>query len=277
MKQSKHPGWVYLVGAGPGDPELITVKGLRCLQAADVIVYDRLVSPLLLDEACPEAERIFAGKEAGCHTLAQEEINMLLIAHARRGRMVVRLKGGDPFLFGRGGEEAAALAEAGIPFEVVPGVTSAIAVPAYAGIPVTYRGLAAQVTIVTAHGGDTRPSAPVNWEQLATQEGTLVILMGLAALPHITRRLLVGGMAPLTPAAVIQQGTLQSQRVVTGTLADIATKTVAAQLSSPALIVIGAVAALRDSLDWFESGSASSYERLLAQVLAAVPADGPGS
>ncbi len=256
-------GRVYLVGAGPGDPELITVKGLRCLRAADVVIYDRLISPALLDEAPPEAERVFVGKASGCHTLPQPEINALLIAHARRGRTVVRLKGGDPFLFGRGGEEAEVLAEAGIPYEIVPGVTSAIAVPAYAGIPVTQRNHAAQVTIVTGHeSAADQPGAAVNWEALAKLEGTLVILMGLANLARIACRLITSGMARQTPAAVIEQGTLPAQRVVTGTLEDIATRTAAAGIRSPAIIVIGAVAALHDTLAWFENDIGQEIRRL---------------
>lgn len=246
-------GRVYLVGAGPGDPDLITVKGLRCLRAADVIVYDRLISPVLLEEASPAAERVFVGKTSGCHTLAQIEINALLVAHARKGRVVVRLKGGDPFLFGRGGEEALALVEAGIPFEIVPGVSSALAAPAYAGIPVTHRGYAAQVTIVTGHESIADgPAASVNWEALARLEGTLVILMGLANLARISDRLIAFGMPPLTPAAVIEQGTLPAQRAVSGPLEAIAALVAAAELRSPAIIVIGAVAALRESLTWFD-------------------------
>ena len=247
-------GRVYLVGAGPGDPELITVKGLRCLRAADVIVYDRLISPALLEEASPEAEQVFVGKESGCHTLAQEQINALLIAHAREGRAVVRLKGGDPFLFGRGGEEALALAEAGIPFEIVPGVSSALAVPAYAGIPVTHRNHAAQVTIVTGHESVADgPAASVNWKALAKLEGTLVILMGLANLEHISSRLMAFGMSPRTPAAVIEQGTLPSQLAVSGPLEDIAALVSVAGIRSPAIIVIGAVAAMRESLAWYDA------------------------
>lgn len=249
-------GLVYLVGAGPGDPELMTLKGLRCLRAAEVIVYDRLVSPTLLEEAPPEAERVFVGKVSGCHTLAQEEINALLIAHALKGRVVVRLKGGDPFLFGRGGEEAAALAEAGISYEIVPGVTSAIAAPAYAGIPITHRNYAAQVTIVTGHESTAdRPASSINWEALAKLEGTLVILMGLANLANIASRLIAYGMSPMTPAAVIEQGTLPAQRVVTGALEDIATRACAEGIRSPAIIVIGPVAALHESLAWFHECS----------------------
>ena len=244
---------VYLVGAGPGDPDLITVKGLRCLRMADVVVYDRLIDPALLDEARPDATRIFVGKGAGYHTMPQEQINALLVAHARQGRVVVRLKGGDPFVFGRGGEEAAALAAAGIPFEVVPGVSAAIAVPAYAGIPVTHRGHGSLMTVVTAH--ECAPAAGVDWEALARVGGTLIIMMGVAALPRVTQRLRDGGLAPHTPAAVVEQGTTAQQRVVEGTLADIAERAAAADIRPPAITVVGAVAALRTSLAWFETAS----------------------
>ena len=243
----------YLVGAGPGDPDLITVKGLRCLRRADVVVYDRLIAPALLDEARPDAARIFVGKGAGCHTMPQEQINAVLVEHARQGRVVVRLKGGDPFVFGRGGEEAAALAAAGIPFEVVPGVSAAIAVPAYAGIPVTHRGRGSLMTVVTAH--DCAPAAGVDWEALARVGGTLIIMMGVATLPRVTQRLRDGGRAPHTPAAVIEQGTTAQQRVVEGTLADIAERAAAAGIRPPAITVVGAVAALRASLAWFETAS----------------------
>jgi len=240
---------VYLVGAGPGDPELITVKGLRCLQTANVVIYDRLVSQSLLDEIPAQAEQVFVGKEPGCHSLKQDEINALLIKYARQGGIIVRLKGGDPFLFGRGGEEALALAEAGISFEVVPGISSAIAVPAYAGIPVTHRNLASSVTIVTGHGHHT----DMDWAVLAKVGGTLVILMGVEALPHITQQLLDGGLSPYTPAAIIQQGTLPQQCVVKGTLANIAEAAQQANIQSPATTVIGTVVALSASINWFEA------------------------
>jgi len=246
-------GRVFLVGAGPGDPELITLKGLRCLRKADVVVYDRLICPELLDEAPAQAERVFVGKASGHHTINQEEINTLLIKYARQGRLVVRLKGGDPFVFGRGGEEALALAHAGIPFEVVPGVSSALAVPAYAGIPVTHRDLASSITIVTGHEQDPSTSPGVDWEALAALGGTLVILMGVETLARITRRLLKGGLHPDTPAAVIQQGTVPQQRVITGTLANIAARARAANVASPAVTVVGSVVALNDPLAWFES------------------------
>jgi uroporphyrin-III C-methyltransferase len=238
---------------------LITLKGLRSLRKADVVVYDRLICPDLLDEAPLQAERVFVGKASGNHSMKQEEINALLIMYARRGCTVVRLKGGDPFVFGRGGEEALALAQAGIPFEVVPGVSSAIAVPAYAGIPVTQRGLASSVTIVTGH--EQRGPSGVDWEALAKVEGTLVILMGVETLSHITQRLLQGGLHSDTAAAVIQQGTIPQQRVVTDTLAGIAERASIAKISSPAVVVIGAVVALSDPLTWFErvGASYSSY------------------
>ena len=252
-------GRVYLVGAGPGDPELITLKGLRCLRVADVVVYDRLISPHLLDEAPSQAERVFAGKEPGCHSMRQEAITALLITYARRGQIVVRLKGGDPFVFGRGGEEALALAKAGIPFEVVPGVSSAIAVPAYAGIPVTHRDHASSVTIVTGHERRTHVSSAVNWEALAKVGGTLVIMMGVEALAHITQQLLVGGLSPDTAAAVIQQGTIPQQQVITGVLVNIAERARLAKVKSPAIIVIGAVVTLSEALAWFEAvGSAAN-------------------
>ncbi len=265
--QSQTPssrGRVYLVGAGPGDPELITLKGLRCISKADVLVYDRLINLSLLDEVPIQAERVFVGKEPGCHSMKQEEINALLIKYARQGRLVVRLKGGDPFIFGRGGEEALALARAGIPFEVVPGVSSAVAVPAYAGIPVTHRNYASSVTIVTGHEDTAHTSSSINWEMLARLDSTLVILMGVTTLPYITQRLLHGGLHPDTPAAVIQQGTVPQQRVITATLVNIAEHAKTARIKSPAVVVIGAVVALSDPLAWFEE---TSHEGLIRAPL----------
>jgi len=250
-EESKTRGKVYLVGAGPGDPELITVKGLRCLRAAEVVVYDRLVNPALLEEVPLAARRIFVGKQPGRCSLRQEEINALLIEQARLGRIVVRLKGGDPFVFGRGGEEALALAEAGIAFEVVPGLTSAIAVPAYAGIPVTQRGQAGVLTIVTGHETPEHAAPLVDWEALAKLDGTVVILMGVATLPTISQRLLAAGLASTTPVAVIEQGTVPQQRMVTGPLAEIAGRVTTAGLRSPAVIVIGRVVELSALLSWF--------------------------
>ncbi len=238
------PGMVYLVGAGPGDPRLITVLGLDCLRRAEVVVYDRLISPALLDEAPPRAERIFVGKAAGEHAARQEEINELLVTHGRAGRIVVRLKGGDPFVFGRGSEEALACAEAGIPWEVVPGVCSAIAVPARAGIPVTHRELAGGFAVVTGHcaEGDRQ-----DWAALARVE-TLMILMGLGRLPEIAASLLFHGRGADTPVAVIAQGTLPGERIVVATLGTIAGDVAQAGLKAPATIVVGAVVEVRERL-----------------------------
>ena len=243
-------GPVYLVGAGPGDPGLITVRGLELLRQAEVVVYDRLVHPALLEEAPPEALRVFAGKLAGLHSLPQEQINALLIAHARRGRCVVRLKGGDPFVFGRGGEEALALAEAGIPYEVVPGVSSAVAVPAYAGIPVTHRGLSSSFAVITGHEDTSKGEPAVDWGHLATAVDTLVVLMAATTLPRIIAKLLAHGRSPETPVAIIRWGTTEAQETVTGNLADILEK--AAGLQPPVVAVIGDVVALRDRLRWFD-------------------------
>ncbi len=242
-------GTVYLIGAGPGDPELITVKGLRYLRTADVILYDRLISIDLLDEAREDAERVFVGKGPGCHSMSQTKINELMIAYAKSGRTVARLKGGDPYVFGRGGEEALALVQAGVPFEEVPGVSSAIAVPASVGIPVTHRDYTSSVTIVTGHEGHGHAGPAVNWEALAQLGGTLVVLMGVKALPDFTHRLLEAGMAPDLPAAVIQEGTTSRQRIVTGTLTDIAERALTAGLCSPATTVIGDVVSLGQMLD----------------------------
>ena len=239
-------GTVSLVGAGPGDPGLITVRGRDLLRVADVVVYDRLVHPKLLEEAPPAARLIFAGKACGGHALSQDAINALLIAEARQGRHVVRLKGGDPFVFGRGAEEALALAEAGIPFEVVPGVTSAVAVPAAAGIPLTHRGVAASVAVVTGHQDGCGGSPPVHWDRLAGAVDTLVVLMGLANLQRIARELIAHGRDPRTPAALIERGTTEAQRTVTTTLDGLADAAVSAGLEAPVVAVIGDVVALRD-------------------------------
>lgn len=250
-RDSARQGKVCLVGAGPGDPDLITIKALHYLRAAQVIVYDRLANPSLLDEATERAELIFVGKQSGHCALRQEEINHLLIEQARLGKLVVRLKGGDPFVFGRGGEEALALAEAGIDFEIVPGISSAIAVPAYAGIPVTHRGQSSAVTIVTGHEDPTRSSTLVDWETLAKLNSTLVILMGMATLEAIIQKLLAGGLSSDTPAAVIEQGTTARQRQVSAPLASIVEQTTAAGLRSPAIVVIGHVVDLSTTLSWF--------------------------
>jgi uroporphyrinogen III methyltransferase/synthase len=241
-------GCITLVGAGPGDPGLMTVRGLAALRRAEVVVYDRLVDPRLLDEAPPRARRVFVGKASGAHTLPQDEINTLLVAHARRGRRVVRLKGGDPFVFGRGGEEAEALAAAGIPFEVVPGVTSAVAAPAAAGIPLTHRSVASSFAVVTGHEDDRRASGRVDWSRLATAVDTLVILMGLENLPRIARTLIQAGRAAGTPVALVERGTTSAQRVVIGRLDTIADLAVSAGVRAPAVIVVGEVVALRSRL-----------------------------
>ncbi len=238
-------GKVYLVGAGPGDPELITLKGLQYLRRADVLLYDRLVSPELVDEAPPTAERIYVGKAPGCHRCTQDEINALMIEKARQGCTVVRLKGGDPFVFGRGGEEALALAEAGIPFEVVPGITSALGVPTCAGIPVTHRGVSGAFAVITGHRAGGRDD--LNWTALA-QVDTLIVLMGVKRLPHIVAMLIEHGQAPETPAAIVERGTLVGERVVTGTLGDIVELARVAGIRPPATLVIGDVVRLRESL-----------------------------
>jgi uroporphyrin-III C-methyltransferase len=241
-------GMVSIVGAGPGDPELVTVRGLRRIQAAEVLVYDRLVSPVLVAEAPAGAERIFAGKAAGYAALNQRAIERVLVDRGRAGRRVVRLKGGDPFVFGRGGEEVTALVAHGIPVEVVPGVTSATSVPGSAGIPVTHRGLSSSVTIVTGHEEPAKGEPAVDWDWLAASTGTLVILMGLATLPATCRKLIAGGRAETTPAAVIAAGTWAEQRVVTATLATLPALATEAQLVAPALIVVGDVVAMREML-----------------------------
>lgn len=246
-------GKVFLVGAGPGDPKLITVKGLECIKKADVIVYDRLAGSGLLAHARPEAQMVPAGKSPDRHTLTQDEINGLLVREARAGKVVTRLKGGDPFVFGRGGEEAEALAAAGIPFEVVPGVTSAIAAPAYAGIPVTHRDYTSTLAVVTGNEDPLKEDSSVAWDKIATGCGTIVFLMGMANLPKITGRLVEYGRAPGTPAALVRWGTTPGQRTITGTLADISEKAQAAGFKNPAVLIAGDVVKLREKLNWFEN------------------------
>lgn len=244
---------MYLVGAGPGDPGLITIKGKKCIQNADVIIYDYLASPALLKHAAHSAELIYVGKKGGDHTLSQDEINRLLVDKAKSGGVITRLKGGDPFIFGRGGEEAEVLAEAGISFEIVPGVTSAIAAAAYAGIPLTHRDLTSTLAFVTGHEDPTKAETSINWSSLASGIGTLVFFMGVKNLPNITERLIAHGKSPHTPVAVIRWGTTSRQKTVTATLATIVDKTRAAGLKAPAIIVIGDVVDLRQSLKWFEN------------------------
>ena len=239
-------GMVYIVGGGPGDPGLITVKGLECLRHADVVLYDRLIAPELLLEAPPRAELIDVGKEPKRHRRSQDEINALLIEKAREGKIVVRLKGGDPFVFGRGGEECQALAQAGIHYEVVPGVSSAIAVPAYAGIPVTQRGVTTAFTVVAGHTGSA--DSNVDWAAIS-RIGTIVFLMGVEHLPEIVPQLIAHGRSSDTPAALIQEGTTRNQCIVTGTLADIVEK--GREVRPPAVLIVGEVVSLQEQLSWF--------------------------
>lgn len=246
-------GIVYLVGAGPGDPGLVTLRAREVIGAADVIVYDRLVPEAALSWARPDAERIYVGKLPDRHTMKQEEISRLLVERGREGKTVCRLKGGDPFVFGRGGEEALELAKAGVPFEVVPGVTSAIAGPAYAGIPVTHRGKATSVAFVTGHEDPAKDESAIDWARLATGVDTLVFLMGVGNLPLIARELLEHGRPPDTPVAIIERATTPAQRIVTGPLREIASLAGSQQIKAPALIVVGCVASLREHLRWFES------------------------
>jgi uroporphyrin-III C-methyltransferase len=243
-------GTVFLVGAGPGDPELITVKGLKALQRADVVIYDRLAPPELLTEARTGAELIDAGKQPQKHRLDQQTINSLIVEKARDGKMVVRLKGGDPFVFGRGGEEALACYEAGVPFVIVPGISSAIAVPAYAGVPVTQRGVTASFTIFSAHE-DPDDAIQVDYSALA-RSGTLVSLMGVSHLQKLAERLMLAGMDGATPALCIEWGTTPKQRVIEGTLATISQLAINADIQPPAITIIGNVVELRNRLNWFK-------------------------
>jgi uroporphyrinogen III methyltransferase / synthase len=245
-------GVVHLVGAGPGDPGLVTVRARDLVRRAEVLVYDRLIPPGLVDEAPAGCERIYVGKLPDRHVLPQAEINALVVARAKAGRRVVRLKGGDPFVFGRGGDEAVACASAGVPFEVVPGVTSAVAVPAYAGIPLTQRDLSSAFAVVTGHEDPAKGAATARWAALA-EVGTVCVLMGVERLDAIAARLIEAGRDPATPAAVIEQGTTPAQRVVTATLAGIAAVAAEAEVRSPAVVVIGAVAGLRQRLAWYEN------------------------
>lgn len=254
MAAQVRKGKVWLLGAGPGDTSLLTEKCLRCLRTADVIVYDNLVSASLLNEARPDAELIYAGKRASNHHLKQEETNELLVKKALEGKNIARLKGGDPFIFGRGGEEAQELRKAGIEFEIVPGVSSSYAAAAYAGIPVTHRDYASSFHIITGHESNTKDGLALNYKLLAQEEGTLAFLMGLGNLPHITRELIAGGKAPDTPAAVIQAGTTARQRTAAGTLATIEEEVKKAGIHTPAIIIVGEVISLQEQLDWFGKG-----------------------
>ena len=253
-RESADTGFVSLVGAGPGDPDLLTLRALRTLQEADVIVYDRLVSPEVMRLARTDAEKINAGKASSKHTLPQVEINQLLVRLAREGKRVVRLKGGDPFIFGRGGEEIETLMEQGVSFQIVPGVTAATGCAAYAGIPLTHRDYAQSVTFVTGHSREGLGST-VDWSKLVNPQQTLVVYMGLQALPNIRDQLLAYGADATLPAAIVEQGTTAHQRVVTGTLATLYERAANAGIASPALIIIGHVVSLHDKLDWYRGGA----------------------
>jgi uroporphyrin-III C-methyltransferase/precorrin-2 dehydrogenase/sirohydrochlorin ferrochelatase len=255
-------GEVYLVGTGPGDPDLLTFRALRLMQRADVVLYDRLIGPRIMTLVRRDAERIYVGKQQGDHTMSQEEITALLVAHARAGRRVLRLKAGDPFIFGRGGEEIEELARQGIPFQVVPGVTAAAGCAAYAGIPLTHRDHAQACVFVTGHGKDGR--VELNWEALIQPRQTVAVYMGLGTLGALAEAFVAHGAAPDLPVAVVDNGTRRRQRVVTGTLADIAGKAADAQLKGPAMIIIGTVVTLADRLAWFKPDVSAPEEVVAA-------------
>ena len=250
-----HRGEVYLVGAGPGDPELLTLRALRLIERAEVVLYDNLVSAGVLALIPPGIERIYVGKQRANHALRQEEINDLLVVHARAGRRVLRLKGGDPFMFGRGGEEIDSLSANGIPFEVVPGITAALGVAAFAGIPLTHRDHAQACLFVTGHLKDG--SMDLDWTALARPRQTVVVYMGLPCLPILCAKLIECGQSPDLPAAVVQHGTAPTQRVVAGTLATLPDLAARADLHGPTLIIIGDVVRLRDRLNWFHPDAAA--------------------
>jgi len=248
-------GKVFLIGSGPGDPKLISIKGMECIQKADVIVYDRLASPRLLKKARPDAELIYVGKKAAQHAMKQDKINQLLADKAKEGKTVARLKGGDPFIFGRGGEEALVLVENNIPFEIVPGISSAYSVPAYAGIPATHRGVTSTIAFITGHEDPTKEDTDIDWEKISTGIGTLVFLMGVSNLPEISKQLIKHGRSEDTPVALVRWGTTPKQEVLTGTLADISDKVLKANFKAPAIIIVGDVIKLREKLKWFENGT----------------------
>jgi uroporphyrinogen III methyltransferase / synthase len=252
-------GTVFLVGAGPGDPELLTLKAHRVLREADAVVHDYLVAPTILAFARPDAERIFVGKKGGGFCCPQRDIEGTLIRLAREGKKVVRLKGGDPFVFGRGGEEAEALVAAGISFEIVPGVTSALAAAAYSGVPLTHREHSSAVVFLTGHEDPNKPDSAIHWEDYGRLGATLCIYMGMKNLETITRRLQAGGLAPDTPALVVQSATTGEHRQLLATVADIALRSEHEGFGAPAMVVIGSVASLADKLAWFEANRARAF------------------
>ena len=244
-------GKVYLIGAGPGDPGLLTLKAKECLSQAGAVIYDHLANRAFLEYADPNVELIYVGKKSGAHSMSQEDINSLIVDRARKGQVVVRLKGGDPFIFGRGGEEALELADAELNFEVVPGITSAIAVPAYAGIPLTHRDYTSTVAFITGHEDPRKEKSDIAWDKLATGIGTLVLLMGVGNLPYIAKSLMKHGRSPTTPVAVIRSGTVCEQKTIKGTLKDIAQLAKNKDITPPAIIVVGDVVGLSEKLNWF--------------------------
>ncbi len=244
-------GKVYLVGAGPGNPKLLTLRAAELLEKADIVIYDRLVGPSILKLAPKTAKKVYVGKRSGKHEVPQDKINELIINAASQGKVVVRLKGGDPFLFGRGGEEAEVLVKNGIAFEMVPGVTSAIATPEYAGIPLTHRDYASAVAIVTGHrAGDS--GKPIKWDRLSSAVDTIVVLMGMESLEVIVKKLMGGGLDPNKPVAIVEQGTTKSQRTIIGKLNTIVEEAAKSNVKPPAVIVIGEVAELGKELAWFK-------------------------
>ncbi|MFP7412001.1 uroporphyrinogen-III C-methyltransferase [Priestia filamentosa] len=257
-------GTVYLVGAGPGDPKLITIHGLECIQKADVILYDRLVSEELLKHAKEGAELIFCGKLPGKHGEIQDDIHRTLVEKAEQGKTVTRLKGGDLFIFGRGGEEAEVLAKRDIPFEIIPGITSGIAAPAYAGIPVTYKDKAMSFAIVTGHGREEKGQDTLNWEALAKGIDTIAFYMGVGNLPHIVYKLTEHGRNKETPVAIIHKGTTQEQRTVVGTLATIEEMAKVENVKHPSMIIVGEVVDIREKIQWFnEKGEKTTYDNTI--------------
>jgi uroporphyrin-III C-methyltransferase len=263
-------GKAYLVGAGPGRADLITVRGLNLLRRAETVVYDRLIAPELLAEVPAGAELIFVGKKSGRHTMPQEEIDALLVELVRAGKQVVRLKGGDPFVFGRGGEEAMALAEAGLAFEIVPGISSAIAAPAFAGVPVTHRGMARSFAVITGHHASGMPKIDTDWRVFGNIP-TLVILMGVERIQRIAEQLMDAGRPGETPAMAIQSGTTAQQTAVTATLETLAEAIDEAGITSPAVIVIGEVVQLADKLSWFQPDGESAAFMPITTALGGLP------